>query len=81
MAAADLAKDRGYDLVIQKTEWKPGEIEPSLQTLRRVIQDRAVIYHNPETDITDTVIQRMDREYKAEGGKSTLGSTSRPAGP
>jgi len=79
--AADVAKESNFDLVMQKTEWKPAEIEQSLQTLRRVIQDRTVIYNHPESDISDTVVQRMDREYKAAGGKSTLGTTSRPAGP
>lgn len=81
--ASAIAKERGFSLVLQKTEWKPEEVdrEQNLQNLRRVIQDRIVLYHAADIDITDTVVQRMDREYKAAGGKATLGTTTRPAGP
>lgn len=79
--ACDIAKERGFELVVQKTEWKPFEIEQNLQTLRRVIQDRTVICYSPECDVTDQVIQRMNAAYKAAGGKTTLTAGSAPTAP
>jgi Skp family chaperone for outer membrane proteins len=81
-ASAEVARERGYDIVLQRTDFKPDEVaEPSLQSIQRLIRDRAVVYHAKEIDITDLVMQRMDREYKAAGGKATLGGTTHPAGP
>ncbi len=72
-AAEEVAKERGYDIVLQRTPFKPDEIEQEVQALRRLVQDRAVIYHVPEIDITDLVIRRLDAAYKAAGGKKQLG--------
>ncbi|HKQ48644.1 MAG TPA: OmpH family outer membrane protein [Phycisphaerae bacterium] len=76
--ASDHAKERGYDAVLQKTEFKPLEIEPTVQNLRRVIQERAVVYNASDIDITELVIRKMDAEYKAAGGKKVLGSPPVP---
>lgn len=72
--SSDIAKERGYDVVLQKTDFKPDDIEPTVQNLRRVIQDRTVIYNVADIDITELVIRRMDSDYKAAGGKKVLGS-------
>jgi Skp family chaperone for outer membrane proteins len=72
--ASNLAKERGYVAVLQRTEFKPLEIEPTVQNLRRVIQERAVVYNTAEIDITELVIRKMDADYKAAGGKKVLGS-------
>jgi Skp family chaperone for outer membrane proteins len=72
--SAEIAKDRGYDVVLQKTEFKPEDIEQTVQNLRRVIQDRSVIYSTVDNDITEQVIRKMDSDYKAAGGKKQLGS-------
>ncbi|HUN82586.1 MAG TPA: OmpH family outer membrane protein [Phycisphaerae bacterium] len=86
-AIAELGKEKGYDAVLQKMEFKPLEIEQNVQNLRRLIQDRAVLYHNPEVDITEKVIQRMNAAYKSAGGKASLiaappgSSAKNPAAP
>lgn len=74
-AAGELAQERGYAVVLQRFEFKPDDVQPSVQGLRRMIQERNVIWHAPEIDITMEVVRRMDAEYKAEGGLSP-----RPAG-
>ncbi len=76
--AAQVAKDRGFEVVIQRTEFRPFEIEQSVQTLRRLIQERAVIYNAPEIGITDEVIRRLDAGYVATGGKKQLGTATPP---
>lgn len=66
-AATVVAKSRGFDLVIQKTEFKPAEIsDRSVQALRSMIQSRTVIHSIPEVDITDDVIRVMDQAYKSK---------------
>ena len=81
-AAGEIAKQRGYDLVIQKFDFKPDIIaDQNLQGIQRLIRERTVVYNIPEIDITDTVIQKMNATYKAEGGKATLSATSRPSFP
>jgi len=72
--ATDTAKERGYDVVLQKTQFKPEDIEPTVQNLRRVIQDRTVIYNVSDIDLTELVIRRMDNDYRLAGGKKVLGS-------
>jgi Skp family chaperone for outer membrane proteins len=80
--ATDLAQQRGIEAVIQRVEFKPDEIESNVQALRRMIQERTVIYNAPELDITDDVIRRLNAEYKAAGGKIQLiPTTSQPTTP
>ncbi len=76
--AGQVAREHGYDVVLQRTEFKPSEIEQSVQILRRVLHERSVVYHVPEIDITDLVIRRLDAAYKAAGGTSQLGATAKP---
>jgi len=71
-AAAEIAREKGFQLVLQSTEFKPQEIEQSIATLRRVIQDRAVLYRAADIDLTDAIIRRLDRDYHAAGGKKQL---------
>lgn len=75
----DISKERGYDVVLNRSEFRPDEIEQSVQTLRRLIQDRTVVHSAPEIDITDMVIRKLDATYKAAGGKKQL-SLSQTAG-
>lgn len=74
-AAGEIAREQGYDLVIQRVDFRPNDIEQTVQTLRRVLQDRTVIYNVPEIDITDIVIRRLDAQYNAGGGRKQLGLT------
>jgi Skp family chaperone for outer membrane proteins len=80
-AAGDLAEQRGIAAVIQRVEFKPDEIESNVQALRRMIQERTVIYNAPELDITDDVIRRLNVEYKTSGGKAQLIPSSQPTTP
>lgn len=74
-AAVVVAKTRGFDIVIQKTDFKPGEItDRSVQALRSMIQSRTVIHSIPEIDITEDVIRTMDQTYKSK-------PNARPAAP
>ncbi len=66
--AGEVATEKGYDVVLQRAPFKPKEIEQSVQALRRMIQDRTVLYNVPEIDITDIVIRRLDAAYRAGGG-------------
>lgn len=78
-AAAELAQQRGHLMVIQKVDFKPDEIEASVQALRRMIQERTVVYGASEIDITDDVIRKLDAEYEAGGGKKQLNPPAQPA--
>jgi len=65
-SAAKVAQARGFDVVVQKTEFKPGELqERNVQSLRGMIQSRVVIFSVPEVDITEDVIRTMDQTYRA----------------
>jgi Skp family chaperone for outer membrane proteins len=77
-AAGEVARERGIELVLQSSEFRPLEIEQSIQALRRVIQDRPVLYSAAQADITDAVIRRLDRNYQAAGGKKQLSPTLVP---
>jgi len=79
--AGEVAKEQGYGVVLQRVEFKPFEIEQTVQTLRRVIQDRTVIYSVPEIDISDQVIRRMDAAYSIGGGKKLIAPPDKSAQP
>ena len=79
VVAGEIAKEQGYDAVLQRVDFKPTEIEQTVQTLRRVLQDRIVIYNVPEIEITDVVVRRLDAQYNAAGGRKQLGSSQPPA--
>lgn len=70
--AGQVARESGYAVVLHRSEFKPFEIEQSVQTLRRFIQDRSVVYNIPDVDITDIVVRRMDAAYAAGGGRKQL---------
>lgn len=81
-AATQIAKDQGYDLVLQTAEFKPMELpEQDVQSLRRIIQQRAVIYNVAEVDVTDPVILRLDAEYKASLQRAPTSTAPAGQGP
>lgn len=65
-ASRQVAAERGYDAVLQSKEYKSEMIDPNVQAIRRVIQERDVLYFRSEIDITDEVIRRMDQAYQAQ---------------
>lgn len=75
--ASEIARERGYDVVLLRNDFKPDDIEQSVQALRRFIQERQVLWNAADIDITDQVIRRLDAAYKQGGGKRLLGQ---PAG-
>jgi len=60
-----IAKERGYDAVLQHKEL-PTAIERTVQGIRRVIQERSVVYQAPSHDITEEVIRRLNLAYRAK---------------
>lgn len=77
--AAAVARERGMDLVLQRTAFRPDEIqEQSVQAIRRIIQDRVVVYNSEELDITDAVIAKMNAEYRNDPARPKLGSATGP---
>ncbi len=75
-AAGVIAKERGYSMVIQRKDFKPTDIEPTVQNIRRIIQERDVLYFAQQMDITDVVLRRLDEEYKNGGGAKQLSSAT-----
>jgi Skp family chaperone for outer membrane proteins len=71
--SGDVAREQGYDIVLQRNEFKPDEIDLDVAALRRLLQSRTVVYHEPDIDITDVVIRRMDADYETGGGKKKIG--------
>lgn len=79
-STGEIARQRGFDVVLLRNEFKPDDIEQSVPALRRAIQERSVVWNVPEIDITDLVIRKLDQDYKAAGGAKTLGPSQSPAG-
>ncbi len=71
-----LSNERGYKMVLQYKEFVPDDTDQSLQTIRRMIQDRAVVHAEKDTDITDEVIRRLNGLYRAAGGRKQLEPSS-----
>lgn len=71
--AESIANERGYDAVLQYKEYKPMMIDPNVTAIRRVIQDRDVVFHRGDIDITNEVIRRMDQSYLSQP-RSTVGT-------
>lgn len=62
-ACGNVGRDNGYDLVL----FRESTVEPNFenpQQLQAMIQLRKVLYANPQIDLTDQVIQRMNNEYE-----------------
>ncbi|MCA9256834.1 MAG: OmpH family outer membrane protein [Phycisphaerales bacterium] len=75
--ARQIGNERGFDAVLQFKDYKPNLIDPNVQAIRRVIQERDVIFHRAEIDITDEVIRRMDQSYQSQPRAT---STATPMG-
>lgn len=71
-AVADLSRERGYQIVLQYKEFSPDDTDQTLATIRRMIQDRAVVHADPSIDVTNEIIKRLNAEYAAAGGKKQL---------
>lgn len=76
--ARQIANERGYDAVLQHKEYNAMMIDPNVQSIRRVIQDRTVVFHRSDIDITDEVIRRMDQSYQPQARPTTATPMGNP---
>jgi len=68
-----VAEERGFRAVLQKRDFKPELIaDESIETLRQMIHGRSVVWSDDSTDLTETVIKRMNAHYKERGGRTKL---------
>ncbi|MCB9857933.1 MAG: OmpH family outer membrane protein [Phycisphaerales bacterium] len=77
-ASRQVANERGYDAILQFKEYKPEMVDPNVQAMRRVIQERDVLFYRGEIDITDEVIRRMDQAYQAQPRPTNGGKMGSP---
>ncbi|KPK82693.1 MAG: hypothetical protein AMJ81_09510 [Phycisphaerae bacterium SM23_33] len=64
-AVAATAKEKGYDLVVYR---EAVEIDSKTTTeLYQKIAQRKCLYYNPAIDLTQAVLDRLNRQYKARG--------------
>lgn len=69
MAAEQEARDRGYDIVF--VDDSLGEIPPADEAeTTRQISARRMLYASPEIDLTDQLLERMNREFRANGNRN-----------
>jgi outer membrane protein len=77
-AVSDVAKQRGYDIVVaqQNLEFPPLENpQVTVDSVKATINQHNMLFVNPKFDITAEVIATLDQRYKAAGG------TPAPPGP
>jgi outer membrane protein len=69
-AVKKVAEREGYDLVLYKDEFQPGSMEP--QAIMEQIRGRKVLYAHPSIEITQTVLDQLNEDYRAEPHKKML---------
>jgi len=69
-AVARLAKQRGYALVLTYEELDTDVADEG--ALRQQIMLRKVIYADPRVDLTQPVLEELNRQYKRKGGGATI---------
>jgi Skp family chaperone for outer membrane proteins len=70
-----IATSRGIDMVTLVEPFAPELAEGELQALQAQIRARKVVYNAPTLDITNAVIDDMNRHYQQRGGRATLQSS------
>lgn len=69
-SVGQIAAERGIDMVLYSQEPKiEGE---NLQAMRDNILQRKIIWSTKQADITDQVVQRLNRDYEKQGGKKAI---------
>ena len=68
---AEVAQERSIDLVL--TYDRLAEDAPDSVTLRQQILLQKVIYHSDRVDITNEVLDRLNKAYREQGGLRSLG--------
>jgi Skp family chaperone for outer membrane proteins len=69
--AAEVARERGFDMVLAREELEKDL--PDAAALKQQIRSRKVIYFDPASDITDQVLDRLNRSYEQKGKRPELG--------
>ncbi len=73
---AAISKERGFSVVLQYKAFSPDDSDQTLATIKRMIQDRTVVYKDESVDITADVLKRLNDAYRAGGGKKQLNTPS-----
>lgn len=73
-----VAEEKDVDLVLAIDDL-PDEVPGSPNVVRQQIVLKKVLYWNSRVDLTEEVISRLNAQYKAAGGKSSLGSARETA--
>ena len=73
-AASDLAKTSGYDAVLIDDSTRDLRTNPQansarIEQIQSQLADRRALYLNPEIDVTDTLVTRMNNAFKAAAVK------------
>ena len=70
-AAAQVARERGIDLVLRKSPPLPQSVQPQqAQGVQEAMARQTVVYAGPSADITTAVLLKMDEAFKAGGGSA-----------
>jgi len=62
-----VGRERGYTLILKADPSRLDGDEP--ENMSTLIGQRGVLYHDPELEITDEVLKRMNAAYAAKRGK------------
>ena len=68
--AGTVARERGFEVVLAREELEQGL--PDAAALKTQIRSRKVIFHNPGNDITEEVLERLNRDYDQKTKQPTL---------
>ncbi len=69
-ASKQIAKERGIDVVMYTDA--PAIEGESLEVMRDNIRRRKIIWSDPQVDVTEPVLQRLNRDYEKAGGRSAI---------
>lgn len=62
------AKEKGYDIVFVNDSIQPIAPSDEMETTRQITA-RRMLYSNPQLDVTQDIISRMNREFGAAAGR------------
>ena len=63
-ATADIARERGYSLVLYRDEFELLSTDPA--AVQELIRARKVLYADDRVDITQAVLDKLNAEYRAQ---------------
>ncbi len=69
-AAKQIATERGIDVVMYSDA--PAIEGDTLDAMRENIRRRKILWANTQSDITELVLQRLNRDYEKAGGRTSI---------